>query len=135
MADQDNTIGESSKEEMKIWIDQDGIANVKLIKNIDMESIDNLIKEGREIVRRFSGDLLVLVDITSGLIPLSSKLRKDIAGRVKELFQELTPKKVAVFGGIIARTIASFIITASGVKSDIKLFSSKEEAVKWLKQG
>ena len=45
-------------------------------------------------------------------------------------------KRVAfVIKSLILKTIVSFIITASGRKEkDAKIFSDKEEALKWLKK-
>ena len=124
---------ENNPEKMTISLDKEGIVNVKIVRDLASEDIKNLIKEGRELVKRFSEKPKVIIDITSGLSPISFQLRKEIGGHVKELVESPGFEKVAVFGEIIARTIASFIIAASGEKN-IKVFEGKEEALKWLKK-
>ena len=127
-------LGNNKKpEEMSIWIDKEGIVHVRMIRDLTSENIKNLIEEGRELVKRLSGKPKVIIDIASGLSSIPFQLRKEIGGYVKELVENPGFKKVAISGGIIARTIASFIIAASGEKN-IKVFETKEEALKWLKK-
>ena len=133
MADKQNIGDENVEEELKVWIDKDGIANIKIIRNFTIEDVKALMKEGRELARSLSEKPKILLDMTSGLNALSSQFRKEIGEQVKELVKDPGFKKVAVFGGVIARTIASFIIVASGEKN-IKIFKTKKEALRWLKR-
>ena len=70
----------------------------------------NLFDKGERLGRELSGNTSILIDLTSGFFVTSSKFRKRIAERFKELVKDPGFKKVAVFGGITATTIASFII-------------------------
>jgi len=124
---------EKNPEKMSIWRDKEGIVNVRMIRSLNPENIKNLIEQAREFAKTLSEKPKVIVDITSGLDPLSSQFRKEIAVYVKELVENPGFKKVAIFGRIVARTIGSFIIAASGEKN-IKMFKNKEEALKWLKK-
>ncbi len=134
MADKQNIGDENVEEELKVWIDKDGIANIKIIRNFTIEDVKALMNEGRELARNLSEKPKILLDMTSGLNALSSQFRKEIGEQVKELVKDPGFKKVAVFGGnIIIRTVASFIITASGVRY-IKVFNTQEKALKWLKE-
>ena len=120
-------------EEMSVWVDKEGIVNIKMIKDLTSENVKTLIREGRELAKNFLRKSKVIIDISSGLSSIPFQLRKEIGGYVKELVESPGFEKVAIFGGIIARTIASFIIAASGEKN-IKVFETKEEALKWLKK-
>jgi hypothetical protein len=127
--------GGGLKEEMKIWIDGDGIVNVKMVKDISRENVQKLIDEGIEVIKKIPGSSSVMVDLTSGLINLPSESRREIGEQAKKFFSDLNINKVAIFGGVMARTIASFIIMASGLNIEkVKLFGNKESALKWLKQ-
>jgi len=124
---------ENNPEEMTIFLDGEGIVNVKMIRSLNSENIKNLIWKAREFAKTLSGKPKIIVDITSGLDRLPFQLRKEIGEYVKELVEDPGFEKVAIFGGVIARTIGSFIIAASGEKN-IKMFKNKEEALKWLER-
>lgn len=121
------------KEKSKIWIDEEGILNVKMIKGVTEDEILNLFKEGREIAKEFTEKPLILIDLTSGIVIISSKIRKNIAEHVKELAKEIGFKKIAIFGGVMSRTVVSFLISTTGIKNT-KTFETKKEALKWLKK-
>ena len=95
--------------------------------------IMDLFSRGEKISRDLSGNTSILIDLTSGFFATSSKLRKEIAERFKELVEDPGFKKVAVFGGIAAITVASFIISLSKMEN-VKTFTKKEDALKWLKK-
>ena len=120
-----------NKEESRIWLDKNNIINVKIGKNIEMEEIMNLFDKGEGLGRDLSGRTSILIDLTSGFFVTSSKLRKEIAERFKELVKDPGFKKVAVFGGIAAITVASFIISVSKMEN-VKTFTKREDALRWL---
>ena len=120
-----------NKEESKIWLDENNIINVKIDKNIKTEEIMNLFDKGEEFGRELSGNTSILIDLTSGFFVTSSKFRKEIAERFKDLIRDPGFKKVAVFGGIVAITVASFIISLSKMEN-VKTFTKREDALRWL---
>ncbi len=122
------------EEKSKIWIDENGIVNIKImVKNLSEKDMEELIKEGKEIAKNLTEKALILVDISSGLIAISSRFRRDIAEEIKKLAIDPGFKKLAIFGGVLPRTVASFVITASGVKN-MKVFKTKDEALRWLRE-
>lgn len=121
------------KEESKIWLDENNIINAKIGKNIDGEKIMDLFDKGERFGRDLSGNTSILIDLTSGFFVTSSKLRKEIAEKFKELVRNPGFKKVAVFGGIAAVTVASFIISLSKMEN-VKTFTKREDALRWLKK-
>jgi len=57
-----------------------------------------------------------------------------MAERIKRMIKDSNFKKIAIYGGdIVIRTVASFIVSASGVKK-MRVFSNQEEAFKWLEK-
>jgi len=121
------------KEESKIWLDENNIVNVKIGKNVEGGKIMDLFNRGEKIARELSGNTSILIDLTSGFFATSSKLRKEIAERFKGLVKDPGFKKVAVFGGIAAITVASFIISLSNMEN-VKTFTKRENALRWLKK-
>jgi hypothetical protein len=121
------------KEESKIWLEENNIVSVKIGKNVKGEKIMDLFNRGEKIAQDISGNILILIDLTSGFFATSSSLRKEIAERFKGLVKDPGFKKVAVFGGIAAITVASFIISLSKIEN-VKTFTKREDALKWLKK-
>ena len=96
--------------------------------------IYELIKEAREAIEKLSGKAKILIDISGATVFRSAQFRKKTAGQLRDIAENIGFKRAAMFGGgLIRRTIASFVIVASGVKK-MRIFETKEEAVKWLKQ-
>ena len=122
-----------NKEESRIWLDENNIINVKIGKNVEREKIMDLFNRGEKITRELLDNPSILIDLTSGFFVTSSKLRKEIAERFKELVKDPGFKKVAVFGGIAAITVASFIISLSKIEN-VKTFTKREDALRWLKK-
>ena len=122
-----------NKEESRVWLDENNIINVKIGKNVDGEKIMDLFNRGERLSREFLDNPLILIDLTSGFFVTSSKLRKEIAEKFKELVRDPGFKKVAVFGGIAAVTVASFIISLSKM-DNVKTFTKREDALRWLKK-
>lgn len=122
-----------NNEESNIWLDENNVVNVKISKNVEGGKIMDLFNRGEKIARELSGNTSILIDLTSGFFATSSKLRKEIAEKFKELVKDPGFKKVAVFGGIAAVTVASFIISL-GKMENVKTFTKREEALNWLKK-
>lgn len=126
---------EEEKWDKKVWLNKDGIICLGTTAVATEESIDEVLDQIVELLKKFEGKGRVLVR-TSPYIGALSKAgpRKRFAQRAKKVFKEIGFKKVAIFGGdIAARIITLFIITASGIK-DIKVFAKKEKALKWLRE-
>ncbi len=119
------------KEESKIWLDENNIVNVKIGKDVTREDIMDLFNKGERIARDLLVNISILIDLKSGFFVSSSKFRKEIAERFQELVKDPGFKKVAVFGGIVAITVASFIISVSKMEN-IKTFAKREDALRWL---
>jgi hypothetical protein len=121
----------------KVWIDEQEIVHMKIIRLVGEEDLSDLIGDLREILRGFSDKPKILVDVENiedrALIS-SSLFRKKAVMQAKDFIQNTGFKKVAVFGtGIEDRTVASFVISAIRIKN-IKIFITKEEALKWLRE-
>jgi hypothetical protein len=121
------------KGENKIWLDENNIINVKLDKNSDKEEIMSLFDSGEKFARELLGNTSILIDLTSGFFITSSKDRKEIAFKFRDLVKDPGFKKIAVFGKVTAITIASFIISVSNLKN-AKTFKDRKEALQWLKE-
>jgi len=121
------------KEKSKIWIEEKNIVNVKIGEDVTRDDIMDLFDKGEIIARDLLGNISILIDLKSGFFIRSSKARKEIAEKFQELVKNPGFKKVAVFGGVTAITIASFIISLSKMKN-VKTFSKREKALEWLKK-
>lgn len=121
---------------MKTFIrEEDGIIFLGTGESLSKEGYLIMMDQVIEKLRKYKGTGRVLVHAAKHTPSLAdSENRKMFAERVKEIFNEVGFKRVAIFGGdIFSRTITSFIIFASGIK-DIKVFKKKEEALSWLKE-
>lgn len=121
----------------KVWIDEQKIVHMKIVRLVGERDLSDLIGDLREILRGFSDKPKILVDVENiedrALIS-SSLFRRGAVLQAKNFIQDVGFKKVAVFGTRIEdRTVASFVISAIRIKN-IKIFIAKEEALKWLKE-
>lgn len=122
--------------ENKVWLDKDGIVNIQVAKAITAEEAYALIDGGGRFLRSFKGKGKVLIHVFpyKGPFVATSRFRKTVSERIKEIIKDPGFEKVAISGvTTIIKTVSSFIITASGVKN-MKVFDSKEKALKWLKK-
>ena len=121
------------REKGKIWIDENRIMNVEMPKDMKEDEIIRLLKEGRRIIDESPGQLSLLIDLTNSQVILSSEMRKVIAENAKAFRRDFKFKKVAFFGGLVQRTMASFVMAAVKARHT-KVFVNREEALKWLKE-
>ncbi len=130
-----NFDNQSDKKESKIWIDKDGIINIKIVLQDPLKDIGELLKKTNEILNS-SREKRILVDLNGPILGhiRSSYSRQQLTGHLKEWIKGVLFKKGAIFSSsVIRRTITSFIVMASGLKN-IKIFENKKEALRWLKQ-
>jgi len=131
---------EELKQTFKVFVDQGSILEGIILKEV-RGSVDNtrrleLIEE--VVLEIFNknpekeyGVSLDLLPLGKGNIYTSVEDRKIWA----RLASNKQIKKCAVIGSsIILKVIASFVIRLSSRSKDIKWFSDKEEALKWLKE-
>lgn len=133
---------EELKEYFKLFVDEDEIIHLIILKsetnpdiNVDLTSLvkNDLFKIFNENPKK---EYRVLIDISPiGKITFTfpREIRKDLAVQIATHKQM---KKVAfVIQSLFLKTIVDFIITASGrIRKEVKIFSDKEEALKWLKE-
>jgi len=121
------------KDENRVWIGDDKIIYVDIVKADKEEDIIGLLDNLIEVVKGFSGNARILINIITTQIISSPQFRKKVGEKFKDL-EKLYFKRTAMCGGnIVTRTIANFIISAAGLKN-IKVFVAREEAIKWLKE-
>lgn len=129
--------GQASRKESKVWVEGGEMVYIKISEVVIEEDVDRLIKETKRVLKQLSGQGKILVDlraIRNTLGIRSSRFRKKTAGQIKDLITDPGFKRAALFGGnTMHRTIASFILAASGIKN-IKILKDKEGALKWLKE-
>lgn len=122
------------KEKNKVWLGDDGVIYLEVVTSTNEEEIFEILKNAEEIIARLPRKAKIMIDIQTSSIIHSSKFRKECGERIRELYDKQGFEKAAIFCiNIVLRTIASFIIIASGVKN-IKIFKTKEQALKWLKE-
>jgi hypothetical protein len=127
---------EKIKQENKAWIIKDNI--VCIIANVQDtdKSIKILLDQVKEKLIKVGKRAKILIDLSGPISEnlRSSQVRKKIVAEVKRWLKGVEFDKAAIFGGdTIKRTIASFLIAASGIKR-VKIFEKKEQALKWLQK-
>lgn len=120
----------------KVWVDDKGIVNIQVAKAIIAEEAYALIDVAEKFLRNSQGKGKVLIHVFpyKGPFIATFEFRRTVSKKIKEIIKDPGFKKVAICGiTTIIKIVSSFIITASGVKN-MKVFGTKEEALKWLKK-
>jgi hypothetical protein len=131
---------EELKQTFKVFVDQGSILEGIILKEVRgsadntrrLELIEEVVLEiFNKNPEKEYGVSLDLLPLGKGNIYTSVEDRKIWA----RLASNKQIKKCAVIGSsIILKVIASFVIRLSSRSKDIKWFSDKEEALKWLKE-
>lgn len=115
----------------KIWRRDDGIITIKTWeKEWIKEDAARFKKELFDILDRIEGKAKILGDASGAGFGPTVEARKVYAEIIK------SPKigKAAIFGlNRPNKVIVSFLLKVSG-KNDLRVFSTEEEALKWLKE-
>ncbi len=120
---------EIKRKQIKIFVDKDGIINFVDQTRNTVE--DALVAKEKilELAKKMPKPRRLLTDLT-GIETPSAKIRKIVA----EMMKEARIDKIALVGGdFIMKTVANFMMSASGIKNS-KFFKTKKEAIEWLKQ-
>jgi len=138
MEDKEKKQTTAKQKKSRVWLRDDNIISIEIF-NDSKEEIYQVIEDSVEMVRSFSGDakILAVLFITTTVGVEGAKFRKQIVNRIKDVLENPGFKKAAVYGlNVIMKTVFSFILHAAyrGKADNAKLFSTKEEALKWLKE-
>jgi len=127
---------QNTKKENKVWLGEDGIIYVET-SILTEETTPKLISDLKEKLETIQNkeERKVLVDLSAiNSYVTTSSFRRDTVDRIKNVAEKVGFYKTAVFGGnTFIRTIASFML-AYLRKENVKIFKSKEEALKWLEE-
>lgn len=128
---------DKEKKSIKAWTGKDGIVYIEMIGEFNKEDILRLVEEAKEELIKSPGKakVLVICDFRhTDIVFIGSFARKELVDKVKNSYKNLKLEKVAVFvTSPRMRTVGYFITRASNI-SNIKIFRTKEEALKWLKE-
>ncbi len=128
----ESTNKDIGEDKHKVWTEKDNVVHIELAETIDEQGVEILFERIKRILRDIPEGAKFLVDMNHTSIIRSSEFRKNAAEGMKSIHRNFAFYKIAIFrGNITMRTIASFIIVASGLKN-VKIFKTKEKAVKWL---
>ncbi len=115
-----------------IWLGEDNIIHVKVSEKPSEKEVVDLFNKIEDILKTNHKKFKILIDASIISVIRSSGFRKRTAERIRDIANKYGFEKTAIFAeNIIIRTIASFIVLASGL-DNIKVFANKEEAKKWL---
>ena len=130
MEEESNT----KREKGNVFVDKNGIIHARVPSGLDLGGTIRFIDEIVEAIGKFKKKSRDLIDITETNVFTSSQSRKVLAGRIKDIIDYPGFAKAAIFGGgIIQRTVTSFVLSIAQIKN-MKLFETKQEALKWLKK-
>lgn len=129
-----NTSGKNFGEEIKIWLERDGIVRIETGKTINDETAEIIVRKFQEVAKGMTEKPRVLVNITHLPHSASSSFRKKVVDLLKEALKTPGVSKAAIYGGgPIQKIVVSFVLGVVRVKN-IKYFKTEEEALKWLKE-
>ena len=96
---------------------EDGIVFADIDKISDQKDFDLMFLQVKDIVALREDKVKILVHMTSSPLFRTSKFRKRAAANINDLMETIGQVKSAIYAeSIIARTISSFIMMASGAK-------------------
>lgn len=124
-----------NKEENKILIGKDNIIYIEITKeDLSGEYILELMKEAIEVIRKFSGKAKLLAKFSKPVLKVgSSKERKKMVKLIEDAYKDPGFDKLAICGVNTLLKIVSFFVVKATKIENIRIFESKEEALKWLK--
>jgi len=125
---------DSEKNQSRVWIGDDNIIYITIAKKLREEDIWKALDKTEELLKGFARKGKVLIDMSTSSVIRSSQFRRVTVEKVKEVVMNSGLEKAAIFGGgIVLKTIAFFIVMASGMQN-VKIFNTSKEALEWLKQ-
>ena len=122
--------------ENPVWLDEYGIVHIFQDKPFTRESVSELAALVKEALLETEGHARILYRLTKKMkgSVTSPEVRKKLVDAIKAILDGPGFERAAVYEGNTAtRTIASFIVALIGNKK-IKIFKSKDNALKWLKK-
>lgn len=125
----------SGNKKDRVWIHNDGIIRIFEDDPFDEQDIKDVVVAAKRVLGELGGKGRILIKITNKIkTPVtSSETRKELVKEAKNIIKDPGFERAAIYGGsLVSRTVASFIITAIGLKN-IKIFATKEKALEWLK--
>ncbi len=123
------------KKENKVLVREDGIVYIEIAKEpLLAEDIWEALEEAKKILEGLPGKARILINIKIFSIIHSSQFRKKTSEIIKDILKTTGYEKIALMGGnTFIKTVASFLLAASGIKN-AKIFNTEKEALNWLKQ-
>ena len=113
----------------RYYFSEDNILHATIVGEVDDSAAAGYRDAAMKFINMSAGTINVLGDITK-----AGKLSPEARKVFRELTEHETTGKVAIFGlHPVARVIASFFMGTTK-KKDIRFFSSREEAIAWLKE-
>lgn len=114
----------------KVYLDDDNIIHVDSIGEQDEREALEGKNKVLELAEKLQGKCKILNDLTN-----MGKSRPESRKIMIESLKHKKVGKVANFGAnTVSRFIASVMIKASGTEDKVRMFKTKEEALKWLKE-
>ena len=124
------------KKENKIWIGKDNIIYVEVVdKDLSGENVFKIMEDTVKIVREFSGKAKILANFINPVFKVGdSKFRKKLVDLIIEMYKNPGFEKVAICGvSTIVRVVSLFVVKTTKL-INMKVFKTKEQALKWLKE-
>ncbi|OGD67352.1 hypothetical protein A2442_01145 [Candidatus Campbellbacteria bacterium RIFOXYC2_FULL_35_25] len=114
------------KSKNKVWMEENIVYYI-LSTEVDEQEAILLNDIGGSYINSGQASYVLI-----GLQKQSSKFSSSARKIWVRFLQNENIKRVAMFGGnVVVRTLASFVIAATG-KKNIKFFSEKDKALEWL---
>ena len=115
----------------KVWINKDGIIEVKMGPSITLQNLRALIEGSyliAESIDERGEQIFVIADVTA-----ATHVDAHIVSFGRKAFQDLPFTRMAMFGaGPVVTAAMNTILAASSKRDLVHMFRSRKEAEKWL---
>ena len=124
------------KKKNKVWIGEDNIIYAEITdKDLSGENVFKIIEDTVKIVREFSGKAKILANFVKPVFKVGdSKFRKKLVDVMVEMYKNPGFEKVAICGVSTIVRVASLFVVKTTKLTNIRVFKTKEQALKWLKE-
>ena len=124
------------KKENKIWIGKDGIIYVEIVdKDLSGENVFKIMEDTVKVVGEFLGKAKILVSFVEPVFKVGdSKFRKKLVDLTIEAYKNPGFEKLAICGVSTIVRIASLFVVKTTKLTNIRVFKTKEQSLKWLKE-
>ena len=126
---------EKEAQKNRVRLGQEDIIYMEIFGDVN-ENVFEIFEEAIEMAKRFSGKTKALLSFEKPLASLEggSERRKKLVEMTKKAYKDPGFEKLAICGLSTLIRIAAYFVVKATKLDNIRVFESKKEALKWLKE-